>query len=123
MRTAFTSWKLAKGLYIIPIVMAYRPLLMNGPFWEVTLTMASTSVGLIAFAACLEKWFLTEATWTEVALLFVGAAGLFWASIWANAVGFVLFLIVILKQKSRRTRASAGGTGAGVSVVLEESAP
>ena len=28
MRTAFTSWKLAKGLYIIPIVMAYRPLLV-----------------------------------------------------------------------------------------------
>ena len=40
MRTAFTSWKLAKGLYIIPIVMAYRPLLGIGPTyrlldWEV----------------------------------------------------------------------------------------
>ena len=30
MQTAFTSWKLAKGLYIIPLVMAYRPLLGVG---------------------------------------------------------------------------------------------
>ncbi|MCF8077449.1 MAG: TRAP transporter permease, partial [Desulfotignum sp.] len=30
MRTAFASWKLAKGLYIIPLVMAYRPLLGMG---------------------------------------------------------------------------------------------
>jgi TRAP-type uncharacterized transport system fused permease subunit len=30
MRTAFTSWKLAKGLYIIPLIMAYRPLLGIG---------------------------------------------------------------------------------------------
>jgi TRAP-type uncharacterized transport system fused permease subunit len=34
MRTAFTSWKLAKGLYIIPIIMAYRPMLGMGPTYE-----------------------------------------------------------------------------------------
>ena len=31
MRTGFTSWKLAKGLYLIPIVMAYNPLLAGRP--------------------------------------------------------------------------------------------
>ncbi|MBC2713154.1 MAG: TRAP transporter large permease subunit, partial [Desulfosarcina sp.] len=36
MRTAFTSWKLAKGLYIIPIIMAYRPLLGMGTGYELS---------------------------------------------------------------------------------------
>lgn len=52
MRTAFTSWKLAKGLYIIPIVMAYRPLLgvdetYSLMHWEVWLTILTTTLGLI----------------------------------------------------------------------------
>ena len=47
MRTAFVSWKLAKGLYIIPIVMAYRPLLLNGPAQPVVTTDLATTAGLI----------------------------------------------------------------------------
>ncbi|MFP4086344.1 MAG: TRAP transporter permease, partial [Desulfobacteraceae bacterium] len=39
MRTAFTSWKLAKGLYIIPVIMAYHPLLGDGSTWEVVQTV------------------------------------------------------------------------------------
>ncbi|MDF1554615.1 MAG: TRAP transporter permease [Deferrisomatales bacterium] len=100
MRTAFTSWKLAKGLYIIPIVMAYRPLLLNGPSWDVLLTAVSTAVGLVAFAAGLERYFLRPATWTETGLLCVGAGGLFWPSVWANGAGFVLVVIAVLSQRA-----------------------
>ncbi|MBW1782664.1 MAG: TRAP transporter permease [Deltaproteobacteria bacterium] len=39
MRTAFTSWKLAKGIYILPVVMAYHPLLLNGPTGDVIQTI------------------------------------------------------------------------------------
>jgi TRAP-type uncharacterized transport system fused permease subunit len=61
MRTAFTSWKLAKGLYIIPLVMAYRPLLGIGEtyslmHWEVVWTMATTTIGLVSFAAAIERY-------------------------------------------------------------------
>ncbi len=102
MRTAFTSWKLAKGLYIIPIIMAYRPLLMNGPPGEVFMTMLSTLVGLIAFAACLDRYLLDYATWFEVLLLLGAAIGLFWPEGWIDLVGFALFIIVLIKQWPRR---------------------
>ena len=81
MRTAFVSWKLAKGLYIIPIVMAYRPLLGNGPPWEVVLTMVTCGAGLMAFAAALDRFFLRRATWLETALFVIAAAALFWPEV------------------------------------------
>ncbi len=104
MRTAFTSWKLAKGLYIIPIIMAYRPLLGMGPDyellqWEVIFTILTTSVGLIAFTSALERYFIRPATWLETALFTVAAAGLFWTELWADLIGWAAFLLVFLLQK------------------------
>ena len=102
MRTAFTSWKLAKGIYIIPIIMAYRPLLMNGTPFDVITTMLATLVGLIAFAACLDRYFLDHATWLEVLLLFGAASCLFWPGAWFDLIGLALFVVVVLKQWPRR---------------------
>jgi len=112
MRTAFTSWKLAKGLYIIPIIMAYRPLLGVGDayellHWNVWLTMGITTVGLISFASGLERYFIRKASWTETALFWLAAAALFWPEYWADAVGLALFAAAALMQKVRRP-ASAG---------------
>jgi TRAP transporter 4TM/12TM fusion protein len=107
MRTAFTSWKLAKGLYIIPIVMAYKPLLGIGSnyelmHWEVWLAMATTSVGLVAFASGLERFFIRKATWLETVLFLLAAAGLFWPDLWADACGLVIFFVVVALQKFRK---------------------
>jgi len=104
MQTAFTSWKLAKGLYIIPIIMAYRPLLGMGPdyellHWEVVFTMLTTTVGLIAFTSALERYFIRPATWLETALFVVAAAGLFWTELWADLIGWAAFVLVVLMQK------------------------
>ncbi|MDY6793513.1 MAG: TRAP transporter permease [Thermodesulfobacteriota bacterium] len=105
MRTAFTSWKLAKGLYIIPIIMAYRPLLGMGKnyelmHWEVGLTMIITTLGLIAFASGLERYFLRKATWLETILFWLAAAGLFWPQYWADVAGFIAFVSAAVLQKS-----------------------
>jgi len=104
MQTAFTSWKLAKGLYIIPIIMAYRPLLGMGKgyemlHWEVGLTMLITTLGLVAFAAAIERYLFRKASWLETILLWVAAAALFWPAYWADAAGAVLFGVVIVMQK------------------------
>jgi TRAP transporter 4TM/12TM fusion protein len=104
MQTAFTSWKLAKGLYIIPIIMAYRPLLGMGSgyellHWEVIFTMITTTVGLVAFASALERYFIRRATWLETILFGVAAAGLFWTELWADLVGWAAFVVVVLLQK------------------------
>ena len=104
MQTAFTSWKLAKGLYIIPIIMAYRPLLGLGEdfsllHWEVFLTMLTTTLGLVAFASTLERYFMRQATWLETGLFALAAVGLFWPEYWADLTGFVALVAAVLLQK------------------------
>ena len=73
MKTAFTSWKLAKGLYIIPIIMAYHPLLLNGSTGDVILTIFLSTCAIIAFVACLERYFLTHLPWPETILQGIAA--------------------------------------------------
>lgn len=110
MRTAFTSWKLAKGLYIIPVIMAYRPLLGVGKtydlfHWEVGLTMFTTTLGLLAFASALERYFMRRATWLETLLFWVAALGLFWPAYWADVAGLAAMLSAALLQKFHSPRA------------------
>jgi TRAP-type uncharacterized transport system fused permease subunit len=116
MRTAVLSWKLAKGLYVIPIVMAYRPLLGNGPPWEVVLAMVSCGAGLLSLAAALDRFLIRRATWLETVLLVAAAVCLLWPDLrlgattlaaWASdVVGAVLLGVAILLQRRRREPAS-----------------
>jgi TRAP-type uncharacterized transport system fused permease subunit len=104
MRTAFTSWKLAKGLYIIPLVMAYRPLLGLGEDyqlfnWPVAFTMITTTLGLVAFASAIERYLLRPATWIETLLLWLAAAGLLWPVDLADWIGLAILILAVLLQK------------------------
>jgi TRAP-type uncharacterized transport system fused permease subunit len=93
--------------------MAYRPLLGMGKdyslwHWEVGLTMLTTALGLMAFAAALERYFIRRATWLETVLLVLAAACLFWPqfnywgihiSTWAfDVIGLSLFAAVVFLQ-------------------------
>lgn len=107
MQTAFTSWKLAKGLYIIPLVMAYRPLLGVGEHyalmdWQVLVTMITTLFGLVAFAAAIERYLFRPATIWETALFALAAAGLFWPATWTDIAGFAILAAAIVLQKTYR---------------------
>ncbi|MFH1981924.1 MAG: TRAP transporter permease [Pseudomonadota bacterium] len=107
MRTAFTSWKLAKGLYIIPLVMAYRPLLGMGPdyslmHWEVVVTMVTTMLGLVAFAAAIERYLIRKATWPETLLLVIAAAGLLWPEGWVDLVGLAALAAAVVLQLRKK---------------------
>jgi len=114
MRTAFTSWKLAKGLYIIPLVMAYRPLLGVGEnyslaHWSVAWAMITTMLGLVAFAAAIERYFIRDATWPETILLAAAAMGLLWPEVWADAVGLtLLFAAVALQLRGKPASKKSG---------------
>ena len=105
MRCGFSSWKIAKGLYIIPIVMAYRPLLGNGPPGEVILTMVLTTFGLIAFTACMEQYLLRKLSMIETLLLGLAATAMFWPMYWLSFAGTALFLAILAFQwlQARRT--------------------
>ncbi|MGD9081000.1 MAG: TRAP transporter large permease subunit, partial [Desulfobacterales bacterium] len=104
MKTAFTSWKLAKGLYIIPIIMAYHPLLLNGPTPEVIKTVIFSIFSIIAFVVCMERYFLTHLTWAETILYGASALLLIWANPTYNYIGLALFIILVVYQIIRKKK-------------------
>ncbi len=105
MRTAFTSWKLAKGLYIIPIVMAYHPLLLNGTTGEVVQTVIFCTVAITAFVICLERYFLVPLIWAETILYGGAAIALIWANDTVNYIGLAVFVVLSAYQIIAKTRA------------------
>ena len=76
--------------------------------------MLTTAVGLVAFAAALERYFIRPATWLETALFVVAAAGLFWTELWADLIGWVAFAVVVLLQKYTNPRAGRSRRAVGV---------
>jgi len=105
MRTAFTSWKLAKGLYIMPVIMAYHhPFLLNGSFWEVTRIIFLSLFAIIAFVVCLERYFFSSLTWLETVLWAGSAVLLIWPNNTINYISLFIFAVLVLYQvfSSRR---------------------
>ncbi len=98
MKTGFASWKIAKGLYIIPIVMAYRPLLGNGTPTEVIMTTFFTTIGLIAFTSTMERFLFRKLNLIETLLMAAAALALFWPNYALSGAGTIILALVAGRQ-------------------------
>lgn len=99
-KTMLTAFKFAKGLYILPFMFYYRPgILLQGSPGTIVETILSVFLGLLAFAACWDGFFLKKTTLPERFLLLLSAAGLFFPGILWNTLGLALLLGVFVKQK------------------------
>ncbi|WP_221074194.1 TRAP transporter permease [Agarivorans aestuarii] len=75
MATGFTSWKIAKGLYIIPILFAYTPL-AQGDWLAAFQVFIFALPGLYAFTLVMQGWQKRQLKHWERALLIVIAVAL-----------------------------------------------
>ena len=98
MRTGLTAWKLAKGLYIIPLLMAYTPL-VGGSFEEMVRLTIFGIIGLYAFVAVMEGYLEDELNLLSRGLLLIATIALLWPGIhfvW-QLIGAALFFAIFLK--------------------------
>ena len=77
MMTALHAWKFAKGLYLIPLLMAYSALMLTGSRTEVVVSVVTGCVALIAAAAALEGYLRRPTRWWERTALTLSAAMIF----------------------------------------------
>jgi len=91
MATGFTSWKVAKGIYIMPLLFAYSPLL-SGDWLQVMETALFALLGIYAFTASLQGWLNGHLSLPVRGLAMLLALGLLWpAGIWVHlACGLLL---------------------------------
>lgn len=100
MATGLTSWKLAKGLYLIPILFAYSPII-SGTWPERLSIFGWSCLGLYALAGLLQ-WRLDKPLNPLSALMLLCSAGLLmWAPLTTiyHIVGAGLLFAVMFWQK------------------------
>ena len=69
--TGLYAWKLAKGIYIIPLLFAYTPILFEGPVYEVIWIAVSATIGLFGFVVTWEGFYLKPiAAWKRLITCF-----------------------------------------------------
>lgn len=104
METGFQAWKIAKGLYIVPLMFAYTPLI-SGEWFEVLQIGAFALFGIYAINSLIQNYAEGPLNIALYAMLIVGGIGAFWPLNWAaNIVGAVLVLAVVIIS-SRALRA------------------
>jgi TRAP-type uncharacterized transport system fused permease subunit len=74
--------------------------------WQVMVTMMTTLLGLVAFAAAIERYLFRPATIWETALFALAAAGLLWPETWMDIAGFAILAAAVVLQKTYK-----GATG------------
>ncbi len=90
LETGLESWKLAKGLYLIPLLFCYSPLLFEGPIWQVIETAVCGLGGLYFFAVFFEGFNLRSINW-PFRIGYMAAAGmLLWPHLYTHVIGLAL---------------------------------
>lgn len=95
MATGFESWKIAKGLYIVPLMFAYTPLI-SGSVGEIIQIGVFGLFGIYALNALIQNFAEGPITWRERGILILGAGLCFWPLLWlVNLIGAGLVVLVV----------------------------
>ena len=108
-QTALQAWKMAKGLYIIPFLMVFTPITLNGTAPEVMFFTLTGALGLICLSAAWEGWLLIRANVFERFFLAGTTLSMLNSDLFSDILGLVLFTIVVFSQLLRKKRIHATG--------------
>lgn len=101
MATGFESWKIAKGLYIVPLMFAYTPLI-TGSLEEVLQIGFFALFGIYGTNALIQRYAEGPLNPLLYGLIIIGAVGAYWPLNWvANIVG-ALAIIAVTVLSARR---------------------
>ncbi|MEO9273431.1 TRAP transporter permease [Marinomonas sp. 5E14-1] len=97
MLTGMTAWKLAKGLYIVPLLMAYTPLI-GGDGDELLRLTFFAIFGMYALVSAMEGYLEDKLSIVTRALMLAASFMMLWPNLdlWIQVVGLVLFLVVFV---------------------------
>jgi len=100
MATGVTSWKIAKGLYLVPVLFAYSPLI-SGTWPERFYIFFWSCLGLYAMAGLLQWRLDRPLNAVTAGMLAISAGLLLWApfTVYHHLVGATLLLSVVLWQR------------------------
>ena len=103
MATGFQAWKIAKGLYIVPLMFAYTPLI-SGSWPEIIQIGFFALFGIYAINCLVQNYSEGPLKIWHYPLLLLGIVGAFWPLYWiANIVGAALVMFVFITTNRANT--------------------
>ena len=106
MATGFQSWKAAKGLYIVPLLFAYTPLI-NGSFHEILQIGFFALFGIYAINALIARFAEGPMAFWYWPILSAGAILSFWPlDLLMNMFGALFVLLTVIHSHIRNSTAA-----------------
>ncbi|MDF1871295.1 TRAP transporter fused permease subunit [Vannielia sp.] len=106
MATGFESWKIAKGLYVVPLLFAYTPLI-SGDISQVLQIGFFSLFGIYATYAMIQWYAEGPVGWLSVPLFVVGGIGAYWPLAWlpniAGAIAVVAAIVLSTRARGVET--------------------
>ncbi len=105
MATGFTAWKIAKGLYIVPLIFAYTNFI-GGSSAEVMQIFIFSAFGLYAFVGFMEGHLEGPLNIVLRLLSLLLALGLMWPHqwLWLNLLSLVVFIALFVYSKKQHPK-------------------
>ncbi|MDG1470455.1 MAG: TRAP transporter fused permease subunit [Ascidiaceihabitans sp.] len=102
MATGFESWKIAKGLYVVPLLFAYTPLI-SGEVIEILQIGFFALFGIYATNALIQRYAEGPIGPVTLALLVLGAVGAYWPlALLPNIAGASAVVIAVVLSARKR---------------------
>ena len=108
MSTGLMSWKLAKGLYLVPVLFAYTNFIGGSPLEVISLFLIAT-LGVYALGAAIEGHMEAPLNWPLRILAAMAGVALMWPNTPLLEIGGGAIVIAILVWTIRKDRQSASG--------------
>ena len=103
-KTALLALKMAKGLFIVPMLMVFTPIMLNGDLIETVLAILTGGLGLVMSAAFFEGFFITQLNPVQRLLLLAIAILLLLPYLITDIIGLfmVLVFVVFISRSSKK---------------------
>ncbi|MEE9322507.1 MAG: TRAP transporter fused permease subunit [Granulosicoccus sp.] len=96
MATGIEAWKIAKGLYIVPLMFAYTPL-VGADLPDLLRIGGFALFGIYAINSLIQRYAEGALSWWSYPLLVLGAAGAFYPLNWlTNVTGSAAIVLVVV---------------------------
>lgn len=107
MATGFVAWKVAKGLYIVPFLFAYTPML-GGSLWFDLEVSFFALFAIYAIAGAIDGHLEAPVPWLMRGILFAAGVALLWPNaLWLHLAGIVVVIAGFAMNVTAARRAAA----------------
>jgi len=102
LKTGIESWKISAGIYIIPLLFIYTPILFSGNLWLSMESIIAATIGLLSFAILFEGFHIIQLNWFGRMLYGLSSLLLLWPHIETHLAGAGLFIVMTLYQLAKQ---------------------